>query len=156
MLLHQIQGLLIADHDGNVLPRAGAPVWIVITFLRNLISPPCSGFILPRVDWWITFKLLVSGKQTCGTKHIMVQMSYTKWNMPNADKQVLKTQGDHRKFLRLGTKETVTVLQNSRASWKKKSFMRTSLSEDYKCFNTHNSECIYPLLRLQLYKRLRI
>ena len=34
--------------------------------------------------------------------------------------------------------------------------MRTSLSEGYKCFNTHNSECIYPLLRLQLYKRLRI
>ena len=75
MPLHQIKGLHIADHDGNVPPRTGAPVWIVITLLRNLVSSPISSVILPRVDWRITFKLLVSGKQACGTKCIIVQMS---------------------------------------------------------------------------------
>ena len=39
---------------------------------------------------------------------------------------------------------------------KKKKLYANDPSEDCKCFNTHNSECIYPLLRLQLYERLRI
>ena len=56
---------MIADHDGNVIPRGGAPVWIVITLLRYFQAPPRSCRILPRVDWQITFEFLISGKQTC-------------------------------------------------------------------------------------------
>ena len=56
---------MIADHDGNVIPRGGAPVWIVITLLRYFQAPPRTCWILPRVDWQITFEFLISSKQTC-------------------------------------------------------------------------------------------
>ena len=71
VFLHQILGLFIADHDSNVLPRGGAPVRIVIAFLGDLQAPSCSCSILSRVNWQITFELLVSGKQTCGSKEIL-------------------------------------------------------------------------------------
>ena len=65
VFLYQILGLFIADHDSNVLPRGGAPVGIVIAFLRDFQAPPCSCSVLSRVNGQITLELLVSGKQTC-------------------------------------------------------------------------------------------
>ena len=71
VFLHQILSLFIADHDSNVLPRGGAPVRIVIAFLGDLQAPSCSCSILSRVNRQITFELLVSGKQACGSKEIL-------------------------------------------------------------------------------------
>ena len=68
VFLHQRLGLLIADHNSNVLPRGGAPVGIVIALLGDLQAPPCSSRVLSRVNRQITFELLVSSEQTCATR----------------------------------------------------------------------------------------
>ena len=65
VFLHQRLGLFIADHDSNVLPRGGAPIGIVITFLGDFQAPPCSCGVLSCVNRKIAFKLLVSCEQTC-------------------------------------------------------------------------------------------
>ena len=64
VFFHQILGLSIADHDSNVLPRGGAPVGIVIALLGDLQAPPRSSRVLSRINRQITFKFLVSSKQT--------------------------------------------------------------------------------------------
>ena len=68
VFLHRILGLFIADHYNNVPPRAGAPVGIVIAFLRDFQAPPCSSRVLSRVNRQITFELLVSSEQTCAIR----------------------------------------------------------------------------------------
>ena len=70
VFLHQVCGLCVADHNSNVLPRSGAPVRVVIAFLGYLQAPSCSTRVLSRVNRQITFKFLVSGKQTCGVSKL--------------------------------------------------------------------------------------
>ena len=65
VILHQFLGLLITDHDSNVLPRGGAPVRKIVAFLRDFIAIYSSSSVLTRVKRTISGELLVSGEQTC-------------------------------------------------------------------------------------------
>lgn len=68
VILHQFLGLLITDHDSNVLPRAGAPVRKIVAFLRDFIAIYSSSSVLTRVKRTISGELLVSGEQTCAIR----------------------------------------------------------------------------------------
>ena len=62
VFLHQILGLFIADHDSNVLPRGGAPVRKIITFLGDFKAIYSSTSVLTCVKRPIISEVLVSGE----------------------------------------------------------------------------------------------
>lgn len=78
VFLHQLLGPFVADHDSDVSPWCGAPVGIVIALLRDFQSPPCPCCVLPSVNRQITFKFLVSSKQTCDIEKTRTKR-VTKW-----------------------------------------------------------------------------